>query len=63
MACFTPTCNPSLTLAESALTGGEFKVKTAILDSTSKLVTSFILGMFAPFKFSRKYTLAYDDVK
>ena len=53
MACFTPTCNPSLTLAESALTGGEFKVKIAILDSTSKLVTSFIAAMFTPFIVSK----------
>ena len=46
MACLTPTCSPSLTFAERALTGGEFKVSTAIFDSISKFVTSLIAGIF-----------------
>ena len=49
LAFFIPSCNPSLTCAERAFTGGEFSVNIAIFESVSKLVTSLITTIFFPF--------------
>ena len=46
-ASLIPLCKPSLTFADKAFTGGEFRVKTATSSLTSKVVTSFIVGIFS----------------
>ena len=45
----TPSFNPSLTLAERAFTGGEFRVITATSSFTSKVVTSLMVVIFTSF--------------
>ena len=45
----TPSFRPSLTLAERAFTGGEFKVTTATSSFISKVVTSLMVVIFISF--------------
>ena len=45
----TPSFNPSLTFAERAFTGGEFKVSTATSSFISKVVTSFMVVIIISF--------------
>ena len=45
----TPSFNPSLTFAERAFTGGEFKVTTATSSFISKVVTSLMVVIIISF--------------
>ena len=44
-----PLSRPSLTFADKAFTGGEFKVITPTFSNTSNFVTSLIAVIFFPF--------------
>ena len=58
IAALTPLFNPSLTFADKAFTGGEFRVITATSPLISKLVTSFMVGIFCSLIFNRSSMLA-----
>ena len=45
IAALTPLFKPSLTFADKAFTGGEFKVITATSSLTSRVVTSLMVGI------------------
>ena len=51
IAASTPLFKPSLTLAESALTGGELSVITATESVTSRLVTSLMVDIIFPLNY------------
>ena len=51
IAASTPLFKPSLTLAESALTGGELSVITATESVTSRLVTSLMVEIIFPLNY------------
>ena len=53
IAFLIPISKPSLTFADRALTGGEFKVRTPTLSITSNFVTSLIAVIFFPFTLSK----------
>ena len=57
LALVIPLYNPSLTVADRAFTGGEFRVIIEIFSSFSIVVTSFIEVIFFPFT-NRKYVYA-----
>ena len=57
LASLIPLCKPSLTGADRAFTGGEFRVIIEIFPSFSIVVTSFIEVIFFPFT-NRKYVYA-----